>query len=84
MSDKSYTVTINNQIFVVSPGQSLFSVMLENGILKLKKNAVLGDMRFGACGMGTCFECEVFIEDRGVRRSCLINVDTNLRVKVGI
>jgi hypothetical protein len=56
---------------------------MNNNVVKLKKNAVLGDLRSGVCGMGVCFECEVFIEGLGIRRSCLINVETDLVVKVG-
>lgn len=76
-------ININNQQYIASSGQSLLSIMIENGILGLKKNAVSGDTRFGICGMGTCFECEVLIEDLGIRRSCLINVDTDLNVQTG-
>lgn len=73
-----------DEIEVNAPkGVSLLSILIDQGIFQLKKNAVSGEYRFGICGMGTCFECEVVIKNKGIRRACMITVDSDIEVKTG-
>lgn len=83
MSTSNYTVSIDGQKYEVPYGKSLLSLLIENNIFQLKKNLVTNELRFGICGMGTCFECEVHIEKLGIRRACLISIDSDLEVKTG-
>jgi predicted molibdopterin-dependent oxidoreductase YjgC len=83
VAQEQITITINGQSYVAYKGQSLLSVLIENGIFSLKQNAVSGQNRFGICGMGTCFECEVQVMDQGIRRACLANLDAEMNVKTG-
>lgn len=83
MSQDPVTITINGKSFAAYVGQSLLSVFIGNDIFALKQNAVSGQNRFGICGMGACFECEVIIENQGTRRACLVNVDGNMSIRTG-
>lgn len=84
MSDSNFEVLINGQEFKAPKGKSLLSLLIENNFFQLKRNLVTNQPRFGMCGMGTCFECEVHIEKLGTRRACLINIDSNLEVQTGV
>lgn len=81
--EKTVRIKIDDLEVIVPKGVSLLSILIEHGIFELKKNAVSGEYRFGICGMGTCFECEVVINTKGIRRACLIAVDTEMEVKTG-
>ncbi len=84
MPNKTCSVAIDGKQYNVLKGRSLLSVLIENGILALKNNAVSGRDRFGTCGMGVCFECEIFIHKVGVRRACLVILDTDVIVQTGV
>lgn len=81
--EETVRLKIDDLELIVPKGVSLLSILIEHGIFQLKKNAVTGDYRFGICGMGTCFECEVVINTQGIRRACLIAVDADMEVKTG-
>ena len=78
-----YTVTVNGDELQAVHGQSLLALFVENEIFALKSNQVTGEQRFGFCGMGICFDCEVLIDDKQLRRACMINIEKNLKVTTG-
>lgn len=84
MPNKICRVAIDGKQYNVIEGQSLLSVLIEHGIFALKRNAVSGRGRFGTCGMGVCFECEILIHNVGVRRACLVTLDTDVSVQTGV
>lgn len=83
MFENIFKVSIDKKDFYAPNGKSLFSLLIENGVFKLKKNAVSNQSRFGLCGMGACFECEIYIKNLGIRRACLVNIDTDLEIETG-
>ena len=83
VSIPSFNVLINGNNYEVSQGESLISVFINHGIFQTKINPVSGQARFGTCGMGPCYECEVRVERLGIRRACMISVNSNLIVDTG-
>jgi sarcosine oxidase subunit alpha len=43
-----------------------------------------GEPRAPLCGMGTCYECRVTIDDVEQRRACLVRVRPGMRVLAGM
>ncbi len=84
MIEKVFTVLVNGKRIEAPRGKSLLSLLIENQIFELKKNMVSEKYRFGICGMGICFECEVYVENLGTRRACLININSDLEIKTGL
>lgn len=83
MPEELFKVSVNGKTFDAISGSSLFSLLINNHIFNLKKNMVTNQNRFGICGMGTCFECEVFINDLGIQRACLVNIESDLEITSG-
>jgi hypothetical protein len=34
--------------------------------------------------MGTCFECEIYIKNLGIRRACMVAIDADLEIQTGV
>lgn len=84
MSENPFKISIDGKDFYAPNGKSLFSLLIENEIFELKKNAVSNQSRFGICGMGTCFECEIYIKNLGIRRACMVAIDADLEIQTGV
>jgi hypothetical protein len=82
--NKTCQIVINGDFFDVLESSSLMAVLVNNGIFNLKTNGVSGQKRFGICGMGTCFECEVTLKNVGVRRACLLKTEPGMVVETGM
>ena len=75
------TVTIHadGRIIRAQAGVSLAAALLDAGVASFRRSAH-GEARGPLCGMGTCFECRVTIDDVAHRRSCLVPVAEGMRV----
>ena len=81
--DRECTVIIDGESYAAYKGQSLLSLLVEHDIFICKRNLVTGEGRFGICGMGTCFECEVRVEGHGIRRACMMSIEADLVIATG-
>ena len=66
----------------VPAGATLAAALLGAGI-DILRTSVTGTPRGPVCGMGTCFECRVTIDDTPHQRACLVDVRAGMRVKTG-
>lgn len=77
----SVMLVLNDVAVQATAGQSLLSVLAEHGHRILNQHPVTGAPRASFCGMGICFECEVFVN--GVlRTSCTTLVEDGLEVVI--
>jgi hypothetical protein len=54
-----------------SPGATVASALLANGVRSFRRSRVLGQPRGVLCGIGTCFDCLVDIGDERAVRACI-------------
>ena len=74
------TIYINGNPLQVEEGVILSSVLAEMGITEYHKSAS-GKPRGPLCGMGTCFECAVTVNDREHVRSCQTKCVSGMKVE---
>jgi len=73
------TIHADGRVVRVQAGVSVAAALLDAGVTAFRRSA-RGDARGPLCGMGTCFECRVTIDDVAHRRSCLVAVAEGMRV----
>ncbi len=64
----------------VPPGISVAAALMHLGVTAFRRS-VTGEPRAPLCGMGVCHECRVEIDGVPARRSCLVRVESGLRVR---
>jgi len=65
-----------------SPGVTVAAVLLRHGVMAFRHD-LGGAGRGPVCGMGSCFECRVTIDEIPARRACLVVVRDGMRVDTG-
>jgi D-hydroxyproline dehydrogenase subunit gamma len=80
--EASLRIWVDGKALVVEPGLSLGAVLWNTGLLRWRTSAS-GAARGPLCGMGTCFECRVEIDDVRDRRACLEPCRPDMRVRTG-
>jgi sarcosine oxidase subunit alpha len=75
-------ISVNGRAVRVEPGSTVAAALLSLGesTFRVSKS---GEPRAPLCGMGTCYECRVTIDDVAQRRACLVRVSPGMRVLVG-
>jgi D-hydroxyproline dehydrogenase subunit gamma len=73
------TIHADGRVIRVEAGMSVAAALLDAGVTAFRRSA-RGETRGPLCGMGTCFECRVTIDDVAHRRSCLVPVAEGMRV----
>lgn len=76
----SVTIVADGQPARVPVGVSVAAALIDLGIMPFRRS-VSGEPRGPVCGMGTCYECRVTIDDVAHRRSCLVLVAEGMRVQ---
>lgn len=76
------TLIVNGKEIEAYRGESLLAALMAAGYKNLKKSPVRGEPRGALCGMGVCFECLVSINGIPNLRSCLVEVEDNLEIKI--
>lgn len=61
-------------------GESIAAALIAAGRMSLRHDKA-GTPRGLFCGMGTCFECEVSIDERSPQRACLTKVRAGMRIR---
>lgn len=73
------TIHADGRAIRVQAGVTVAAALLDAGVTVFRGSAH-GAVRGPLCGMGTCFECRVTIDDVAHRRSCLVPVAEGMRV----
>lgn len=73
------TVLVDGQVVRVPANISLAAALWNAGVSAVR-NSVAGEPRGPLCGMGSCQECRVTIDDVLHRRACLEPVRDGMRV----
>jgi D-hydroxyproline dehydrogenase subunit gamma len=81
MSD-AVEITVNGRRVHVEKGSTVAAALLALGDPAFRVS-VAGERRAPLCGMGTCYECRVTIDDVEQRRACLERVRPGMRVAAG-
>jgi predicted molibdopterin-dependent oxidoreductase YjgC len=75
-------ITVNGRVLRVEPGVTVAAALLAAGESAFRVSTS-GEPRAPLCGMGTCYECRVTIDDVEQRRACLARVRPGMRVLAG-
>jgi D-hydroxyproline dehydrogenase subunit gamma len=73
------TILADGRLVRVPAGVTVAAALLDLGLSAFRRS-VSGDPRAPLCGMGTCYECRVTIDDVAHRRACLITVADGMHV----
>lgn len=73
------TILADGRPVRVPAGVTVAAALLDLGLSAFRRS-VSGDPRAPLCGMGTCYECRVTIDDVAHRRACLITVADGMHV----
>lgn len=80
--NREVTFTVNGKAVSAYEGETLLAALIAAGY-KHTKNSPLGQQpRGGLCGMGVCFECIVTVNDEPNIRSCMTEVEENMKVTI--
>lgn len=63
-------------------GETVLAALVASGYKKLKRSQVTGEYRGPLCGMGVCYECQVMINGIPNLRSCMIEVEDNMDIRL--
>lgn len=79
---KQLTLRVNGKPVTAYAGETLFAVLIANGILTLRHPVedLTTTGRGGFCGMGVCQECRVTIDGLPDRRACMTEVCMGMEV----
>jgi sarcosine oxidase subunit alpha len=73
-------IMVDGERHQVPEGTPLAAALLRLGVTAFRMS-VQGEPRAPVCGMGSCFECRVTVDDRPHQRSCLIPCTAGLVVR---
>jgi sarcosine oxidase subunit alpha len=79
MSKERCSITVDGRPLAATAGESLAVALLQGGHLRFRESCS-GQGRAPLCGMGTCYECRVWVADRWVR-ACLEPVRDSMEVR---
>lgn len=76
------TLSINGREILAYKGETLLAALIAAGYKSLKKSPLRGESRGALCGMGVCFECIVTVNGVPNIRSCMTEVEDNMKVEI--
>jgi sarcosine oxidase subunit alpha len=82
MSDSDITIVVDGVPRRVPAGATLAAALLQVGVTAFRRD-LHGEPRAPVCGMGSCFECRVTVDNMLDVRSCLVPVREGMRVETG-
>ena len=82
---KRLTLRVNGKPVTAYAGETLFAVLLAEGIRALRSpsDGSAEAARGGFCGMGVCQECRVTVDGLPDRRACMTEVREGMEVFTG-
>lgn len=63
-------------------GETLLAALMAAGFKSMKLSPLNHEPRGGLCGMGVCFECMVTVDGIHNIRSCMLEVEDNMKVTI--
>ncbi len=76
------TFWVNGKEVAAFQGETLLAALLAAGYKCLKRSPLKKDPRGALCGMGVCFECMVTVNGTPNIRSCMTEVENNMKVEI--
>jgi predicted molibdopterin-dependent oxidoreductase YjgC len=76
------TLSVNGQEIPAYKGETLLAALIAAGYKSLKQSPLRGEPRSALCGMGVCFECIVTVNGQPNIRSCMTEVEDNMKVEI--
>jgi predicted molibdopterin-dependent oxidoreductase YjgC len=76
------TLTVNGSNITAYKGETLLAALIATGYKKMKKSPLKNEPRGALCGMGVCFECIVTVNGTPNIRSCMTEVENNMKVEI--
>lgn len=73
--------TVNGEDVFAYKGETLLAALIAAGYKGTKKSPLNHEPRGALCGMGVCFECIVSVNGEPNIRSCMTEVEENMKVK---
>jgi len=74
--------TVDGEELTAPARQSIAAALLDTGRMVLRRGPA-GGPRGLYCGIGSCFECRVYVEGRGAVLSCVTPVEAGMRITTG-
>jgi len=76
------TLCVNGREIPAYKGETLLAALIAAGYKSLKHSPLQGESRGALCGMGVCFECIVSVNGVPNIRSCMTEVEDNMKVDI--
>jgi len=76
------TILVNDSPVTAYKGETLSAALIAAGYKSIKKSPLKKESRGALCGMGVCFECIVMVNEIPNIRSCMTEVEHNMRVRI--
>jgi predicted molibdopterin-dependent oxidoreductase YjgC len=73
--------TVHGEDVFAYQGETLLAALIAAGYKGTKKSPLKHEPRGALCGMGVCFECIVSVNGEPNIRSCMTEVEENMKVK---
>jgi NADH dehydrogenase/NADH:ubiquinone oxidoreductase subunit G len=74
--------SVNGKEISAYKGETLLAALVAAGYKGTKKSPLRHEPRGALCGMGVCFECIVTVNDEPNIRSCMTEVEENMKVEI--
>ncbi len=78
------TFFVNGESVTAYKGEMLLASLIAAGYNRLKKSPLKKEPRGALCGMGVCFECIVTVNGIPNIRSCMTEVEENMKVEINV
>ena len=75
------TIEVDGERLEVQAGFSLAAALANAGVFTLRRSAS-GTPRGALCGMGSCFECRVWVDGRSNVRACQVSCRPGMEVRL--
>jgi sarcosine oxidase subunit alpha len=82
VSESDITIFVDGVPRRVPASATLAAALLQAGVTAFRRD-LHGRARAPICGMGSCFECRVTVDNTSEVRSCLVPVREGMRVETG-
>lgn len=79
----AFTVEVDGRALRAHAGESVLGVLLAAGIRRLRFTPLKKEPRGFFCGMGTCYDCLVQVDERLNVRACLESARPGMRITTG-
>ncbi len=76
------TLFVNSKEIPAYKGETLLAALIAAGYKSLKQSPLRREPRGALCGMGVCFECIVTVNGEPNIRSCMTEVEDNMKVEI--